>query len=1574
LARRLPLYLALSASVLWPGAARSVVISEIHYNARAGEEDLEFLELSNELSTPEDLSQYYFTNGIVFTIPQGTILGPRAQLVICADVDAVKARYGIANAIGNFEGRLDAGGDRITLVNHAGVTVQNVRYRTRGSWPVGPDGTGHTLSLLHPFLDSGEPESWTQSAELGGTPGRSNFATSTPQYEESVLLAGGATWRYRKGTAAFSVPATAWQAPTFDDSSWEQGPSGFGYGDGDDATVLDDMLNAYVTVAIRRKLTLTPAQLAASGDITLAINYDDGFCAFVNGNEVARAGCGNPGESLPWDAVATSAREAGPEDFYVIPRAYLQAGENTIAIVGHNFTAGSSDFSLAPRILQRRLIKSGNPDERLPIRFNELYRGAAPGSGWIELHNDGTAPIDLAGYQLTDLPGRPDPHVLPAGTTIAAGDFLVVDEAPSGLAFSRPEVQLFLLAPDGKCAAAAAFDRAAPPGSVTGDYAEVCFPDGGPLEWVTLTPTRGAPNQVDRETSIIINEIHYHPPEERGGEFIELYNRGGAAVDLSGLHFTKGIDFTIPAGTTLGAGQYLVIAREPALLLQHYGVTALGPYDGQLADDGENVRLADQAGNLVDEVRYQEGGAWSQWADGGGASLERIDPLQDGSVGSAWEASDESSKTAWELLSFRVPNYAVASQSELHVFLVEKGVCRIDDVSITRNAGANLIPNPGFETSTSGWVIQGTHVASRRVTTDRHSGNGCLEIVASSKGDTLVNRIETDTSPAMTAGAYDVAVWVRWVRGGSVIVLHGEFTAGAFGGRPGPATNLSGNSLSAGLRMTIPWNIGTPGAENSARQSLRTQTGSTNLGPVIGDVTHSPLSPTGGQEIKVRARIGDAGGVGSAQVHFRLGDANGAFTTASLRDDGFSGDGKAGDGVFGGAITPQNAGSVVVYFIEATDSAGARRRYPVDAPARTHVLQVQGPVTSTFDTSRVILDAARMAELGSRPLHSNDLLDGSMLFNDEEIYFHVGFRYRGSPWGRPGGNNYRVRFPDDKPFIRGRKAMNLDNSGGGPNEAAAYYLVGRNASPSKPAPAPDYKYTRMQLNAQDRGMHGLLQPVDRLFINEWYGEAETSVLLKAEGRRQFDDSSNWQWDGCSFLFRGEAAADKEHYRSYYIPGIRQSVDDWSAYMALSKTMDRNRTSNAAFDSIIDDFLDVEAFLRVLSPRILQADWDAFCIGNGHNGYLVLDPTDSRWELLPHDMDNVFGDVNASLFPTADPDVARLMTRPSPRRTYFRVLWEATEGNWWSVNSGPYLNAVGQATGIGFGGVVSYLDQKRTSVRSQVQSSVNPAFQIVTSSGNDITTTATAVTLEGDAPITVESIFYGVNSGDLAPLEVTWTAVTRWRATLDLAVADNAFSFLGFDSDGNIVGSDSIGVHTSAHPSGAVVHQLLPASGRAAGGDQIAFIGEGFAPSMRVFFGGIESPQISVPSVDFAQVISPPAPFPPPADGRVDVEVVVGATRTRLPLAFTYTGAGGFLRGDVNTSGLVELSDALAVLVHLFGGRTILCQDAADADDSGTLSLSDAMVILNFLFKGGPPPAAPFPAIGTDATTDSLSCP
>jgi hypothetical protein len=70
----------------------------------------------------------------------------------------------------------------------------------------------------------------------------------------------------------------------------------------------------------------------------------------------------------------------------------------------------------------------------------------------------------------------------------------------------------------------------------------------------------------------------------------------------------------------------------------------------------------------------------------------------------------------------------------------------------------------------------------------------------------------------------------------------------------------------------------------------------------------------------------------------------------------------------------------------------------------------------------------------------------------------------------------------------------------------------------------------------------------------------------------------------------------------------------------------------------------------------------------------------------------------------------------------------------------------------------------------------------------------------------------------------------------------------------------------------------------------------------------------------------------------------------------------FHRGDPDSSGEADISDAIIIFGYLFPGRpfTLSCLESADTNNDGTIDISDGIYLLSWLFKGGPEPAAPGP--------------
>ncbi|VGO12931.1 hypothetical protein PDESU_01485 [Pontiella desulfatans] len=85
-------------------------------------------------------------------------------------------------------------------------------------------------------------------------------------------------------------------------------------------------------------------------------------------------------------------------------------------------------------------------------------------------------------------------------------------------------------------------------------------------------------------------------------EFLELKNTGGSPLPLSGVTFTRGVDYTFPNGTILSPGGFAILARNPWDFARRYpAVTPLGSFPASSLDnDGEHVELAFNTG-----IRHQ---------------------------------------------------------------------------------------------------------------------------------------------------------------------------------------------------------------------------------------------------------------------------------------------------------------------------------------------------------------------------------------------------------------------------------------------------------------------------------------------------------------------------------------------------------------------------------------------------------------------------------------------------------------------------------------------------------------------------------------------------------------------------------------------------------------------------------------------------------------------------------------------------------------------------------------------------------------------------------------------------------
>jgi hypothetical protein len=150
------------------------------------------------------------------------------------------------------------------------------------------------------------------------------------------------------------------------------------------------------------------------------------------------------------------------------------------------------------------------------------------------------------------------------------------------------------------------------------------------------------PPLLGADTDVVINEIMYHPPFDLDElQYVELFNRGQDAVDLSRWTFTKGIGFVFPARTMLAAGGSLVVCRNRTVFAANYGrdIAVAGDFSGRLRHGGEKIELCNAAGKVVDAVNYSDHAPWPRGPDGLSASLERICPFAPSQDADNWATS-----------------------------------------------------------------------------------------------------------------------------------------------------------------------------------------------------------------------------------------------------------------------------------------------------------------------------------------------------------------------------------------------------------------------------------------------------------------------------------------------------------------------------------------------------------------------------------------------------------------------------------------------------------------------------------------------------------------------------------------------------------------------------------------------------------------------------------------------------------------------------------------------------------------------------------------------------------------------
>ncbi|MEO6033689.1 MAG: lamin tail domain-containing protein [Verrucomicrobiota bacterium] len=863
--------------------------------------------------------------------------------------------------------------------------------------------------------------------------------------------------------------------------------------------------------------------------------------------------------------------------------------------------------------------------------------------------------------------------------------------------------------------------------------------------------------------------------------WLELYNRSTNAVSLNGWEFDGGIDFKFATNQLIAPGGYLVLAKDTSYLLSLYpGLNVVGPFDKSLSGSSDHLVLKDPVGNVADEVRYYAGGRWPELANGGGSSLELRDPHSDNAQPEAWAASDESGKTSWNTYTYRgiataEPAASPTLWKEFVLGLLDAGEMLLDDISVIESpssAPVQLIQSGSFESGLSTWRVIGNHKGTI-IVDPTNPGNHVLRLVATGATGHLHNHIETtlaNGAQVVNGREYEISFRAKLVAGNNDLL-----------------TRLYFNRLPRVTSVAIPTLNGTPGTQNSRYLA--------NVGPTYSSFRHTPVVPQANETVSVFVTAADLDGVSSVTL---FSSANGGpwnQTSMTLQPNG----------EWRGTVAGAAAGTVVQFYVEGADGPGARSTFPAAGPASRALYKVNdgAAIADSLHNIRIVMTAADAAILHAPTnVMSDDLLGGTVIYNEQEVFYDVGVHLQGSERGRNDGGRvgFTISFNPDHLFRGVHDLISIDRSGGYSGRGGRHDEIlikhAVNHAGGLPGMYDDLVHV-IAPRAQDNSTGLLIMAkYNKIFLDSQYKNGNEGSEHKleliyyptttADGTPQGNKLPNPD-DVLGTEFR-DLGDSKESYRWNFLKENQEARDDFSGVILLAKTLG---LTGGALDAASRRNMDVNEWMRAFAFESLFGIADTYGFGLEHNLIVYVPPEDRRAVAFLWDMD--FGFVlptNGGLY--GGGNISKVISIPANLRLYYSHLYDLITR---TVNTGymsrwstHYASLLGQ----NWSGVLDYIGQRSAYVLGQLPTAT--AFAITSNGGNDFAVSNNLVTLTGTAPIQLETIT--VNG---IPYPITWTSTTTWTLNLPVGTGTNLLALQGFDRYSGVLSNlnDTIRVVNSA---------------------------------------------------------------------------------------------------------------------------------------------------------------------------------
>lgn len=258
---------------------------------------------------------------------------------------------------------------------------------------------------------------------------------------------------------------------------------------------------------------------------------------------------------------------------------------------------------------------------------------------------------------------------------------------------------------------------------------------------------------------------------------------------------------------------------------------------------------------------------------------------------------------------------------------------------------------------------------------------------------------------------------------------------------------------------------------------------------------------------------------------------------------------------------------------------------------------------------------------------------------DGRDFGQIAVRYKGNSSYRGARTDLKrslkLQFAHGDTYHRffGMREINLNNNAfdGSQLRETLAYEVFRAAD----VPAPRTAFARVYITVPGlhehdyAGLFTVVEQVDQRFFEQRWGR-KVGVLVKPEGLKGLPDLGN-DWTG---------------YEKPYSSKIKARPADAQRLIDFVQFVDH--ASSQQFASHLDDYLDVDEFLRFLAVEALIVNSDSPLAMN-HNYYLTVHPDSNKVVWVPWDMNMAFGgfrrgELDLSVFRPSAPGIFPLADR------------------------------------------------------------------------------------------------------------------------------------------------------------------------------------------------------------------------------------------------------------------------------------------------------------------------------------------